>query len=85
MTDKFVHGIYKHYKGNFYKTLFIAYDTKFGTNVVVYEPLYECKYKYFTRPVHEWFDFVVPFTDKGSYQRFRLATDEEISNMGKTK
>lgn len=53
-------GIYRHFKNKKeYKVLGIGFLTApVETEVVTYEPLYECEYKYFVRPVENFLDEV---------------------------
>lgn len=50
--------VYKHYKGDNYKVVDLALDAVGQEWVVVYEPLYECPIKLFTRPLREWREVV---------------------------
>lgn len=45
--------VYRHYKGNDYKIVGIAMGSD-EQLTVVYEPMYECEYNLFTRPLREW-------------------------------
>lgn len=45
---------YRHYKGDRYRIVGTALDAVCQEWVVVYEPLYECTVKWFTRPLREW-------------------------------
>ena len=45
--------VWRHYKGNDYKVVGIAVHSD-ESKMVVYEPMYECEYKLFTRPLREW-------------------------------
>jgi hypothetical protein len=49
--------VYKHYKGDSYKVVEVALHSDETWNVV-YEPLYECPIKLFTRPLKEWREVV---------------------------
>lgn len=44
-------GIYKHYKGNTYRVLGTAFHTETKEECVLYQPMYECEYPYFVRPL----------------------------------
>ena len=46
--------VYKHYKGDLYKVVDLALHSNDEEWMVVYEPLYECEVKLFTRPLREW-------------------------------
>lgn len=50
--------IFRHYKGNLYKVIDLALDTVTNKVVVIYKPLYACKYNLFTRPFDEFFGMV---------------------------
>lgn len=44
-------GVYKHFKGNYYRVHGTAFDTETMNPVVVYTPMYECELKLFVRPL----------------------------------
>lgn len=47
-------GVYQHYKGNRYRVLGTAFSQPSDEMVILYQPLYECEYEYFTRPLAEF-------------------------------
>lgn len=59
---KIVPGIYKHFKGNFYKVIDLAEDTETGTTMVVYKALYGER-KTYARPLVMF----MSLTDKEKY------------------
>lgn len=46
--------VYRHYKGERYRVVSMALHSNDDEWMVVYEPLYECPYPLFTRPLREW-------------------------------
>ena len=56
MND-FKPGIYKHFKGNYYKALYLANDSETCEKVVVYQALYGEK-ELWVRPLKEWQEIV---------------------------
>jgi len=49
--------VWRHYKVNNYRVVGLAMHSD-DTPSVVYEPLYECEYSLFTRPLREWREVV---------------------------
>lgn len=47
-------GIYKHHKGKRYVVLGMALDKNTEAELVLYRPLYECEYEYFTRALADF-------------------------------
>jgi hypothetical protein len=75
-------GIYRHYKGQFYRVLFLAKDCDTLEDLVCYEALYANEVSQFwTRSLK---DFVANVKHGGKTQiRFRPATAEEIQAICK--
>ncbi|MCF7795204.1 nucleotide exchange factor GrpE [Patescibacteria group bacterium] len=65
---KFIPGIYQHYKGGKYQTLFIAYDKEKKQETVVYKEF--DNEKYYTRSLKNFLDTVK--IDKKKVNRFEL-------------
>ena len=67
-----VNGIYKHYKGNYYKVLAVAKHTENLEDLVVYEALYGNN-DIWCRPLSMWNEEVI--IDEKRIKRFELIED----------
>ena len=68
-------GVYRHYKGNHYRVLFVAKHSETLEEMVVYEAMYENKDgTHWVRP-RSMFEEEVQ-TDKGKVKRFRCIEGE---------
>ena len=61
-----VGGIYKHFKGNLYKVLYIGYDSETTDKLVIYESLYD-DHKVWVRP----YDMFISKIDKEKYPNIK--------------
>lgn len=65
-------GIYKHYKnGKSYEVLGIVLDATTDKEMILYKPLYETNYEYFSRTKEDFFNLVIIAGEKYSVQRFK--------------
>ena len=69
MNDIVINGIYKHYKGNFYKVLYLAKHTETSEILVIYMALYGNQ-EIWARPISMWNE-IVDFNGK-KVKRFEL-------------
>ena len=58
MKDAWKPGIYRHFKGNLYRLLFVVKHSETLEPMVVYQALYGEK-GYWVRPAHMWDEVVV--------------------------
>lgn len=63
-----LNGIYKHYKGNFYLTLDVAFHSETGEKMIIYKALYD-DLKIWCRPYSMFLDEV---NKNGQKYRFEL-------------
>lgn len=64
-----INDIYKHYKGNFYKVLYLAKHSEISEILVIYMALYENQ-EIWARPLSMWNE-IVDFNEK-KVKRFEL-------------
>lgn len=73
-----IHGIYKHFKGNYYIVEDIAMHSESGEKMVIYRGLYDNN-ELFVRPI----DFFSSLVDKNKYpecnQKYRFELQEVFS------
>ncbi len=65
-------GIYRHFKGNLYRLLFVASDSETREPMVVYQALYG-EQGYWVRPAKMWSEIV----DRDGYHGPRFSLVEE--------
>jgi len=69
-------GVYRHPKtGRLYEVLGIVYHTETGDQTVLYRPLYESEYEFYTRPYGMFTEQVI--VDGVNVQRFQLLENGE--------
>lgn len=66
-------GLYRHFKGNLYRVLYIAKHSETLEEMVVYQALYG-EHSIWVRPLSMWEETVL--RDGISYQRFTYVGDE---------
>ena len=66
-------GVYRHYKGNFYKALYVAIHTETEEPLAVYQALYG-EYGIWARPLAMFLDDVT-LPDGSVVQRFTLVEE----------
>ena len=64
---EFKEGIYRHFKGNLYKALFLANDSETTEKMVVYQALYGEK-EIWVRPASMWNETIL--RDGKTFKRF---------------
>ena len=69
-------GIYRHYKGNLYKALYVATHTETEEPLAVYQALYG-EYGIWARPLAMFLDDVI-LPDGSVVQRFTLVEESDI-------
>ena len=69
-------GIYRHYKGNLYKALYVAIHTETEEPLAVYQALYG-EYGIWARPLAMFLDDVT-LPDGSVVQRFTLVEESDI-------
>ena len=69
-------GVYRHYKGNLYKTLYVAIHTETEEPLAVYQALYG-EYGIWARPLAMFLDDVT-LSDGSVVQRFTLVEESDI-------
>ena len=69
-------GVYRHYKGNLYKALYVATHTETEEPLAVYQALYG-KYGIWARPLAMFLDDVT-LPDGSVVQRFTLVEESDI-------
>jgi len=69
-------GIYRHYKGNLYKALYVATHTETEEPLAVYQALYG-EYGIWARPLAMFLDDVT-LSDGSVVQRFTLVEESDI-------
>ncbi|MBQ2837627.1 MAG: DUF1653 domain-containing protein [Peptococcaceae bacterium] len=69
-------GIYRHYKGNLYKALYVATHTETEEPLAVYQALYG-EYGIWARPLAMFLDDVT-LPDGSVVQRFTLVEESDI-------
>ena len=69
-------GIYRHYKGNLYKALYVATHTETEEPLAVYQALYG-EYGMWARPLAMFLDDVT-LPDGSVVQRFTLVEESDI-------
>lgn len=67
-------GLYRHYKGNLYRLLYIARHSETLENMVVYQDV-NCPEKIWVRPASMWEETVE--TSEGTVSRFQYLGGEE--------
>lgn len=73
-----VKGIYRHFKGNYYRVLCVATHSETGERLVVYQALYDLE-KFYVRPVEMFMDDVDcdKYPNTNQRERFKLVQAEE--------
>lgn len=69
-------GVYRHYKGNLYKALYVATHTETEEPLAVYQALYG-EYGIWARPLAMFLDDVT-LPDGSVVQRFTLVEESDI-------
>ena len=69
-------GVYRHYKGNLYKALYVATHTETEEPLAVYQALYG-EYGIWARPLAMFLDDVI-LPDGSVVQRFTLVEESDI-------
>ena len=69
-------GVYRHYKGNLYKALYVATHTETEEPLAVYQALYG-EYGIWARPLAMFLDDVT-LLDGSVVQRFTLVEESDI-------
>ncbi len=69
-------GVYRHYKGNLYKALYVAIHTETEEPLAVYQALYG-EYGIWARPLAMFLDDVT-LPDGSVVQRFTLVEESDI-------
>ncbi|MBQ2860846.1 MAG: DUF1653 domain-containing protein [Peptococcaceae bacterium] len=69
-------GVYRHYKGNLYKALYVATHTETEEPLAVYQALYG-EYGIWARPLAMFLDDVT-LSDGSVVQRFTLVEESDI-------
>ena len=69
-------GVYRHYKGNLYKALYVATHTETEEPLAVYQALYG-EYGIWARPLAMFLDDVT-LPDGSAVQRFTLVEESDI-------
>ena len=69
-------GVYRHYKGNLYKALYVATHTETEEPLAVYQALYG-EYVIWARPLAMFLDDVT-LPDGSVVQRFTLVEESDI-------
>lgn len=62
-----VGAIYRHFKGSLYRVISTKLMSHDETECVLYQPLYDSEWLFFSRPISQWFEEVAP-----GVQRFTL-------------
>ena len=75
-------AIYQHYKNKkHYQIVDIIFDATNDQRVVLYKPLYETNYRYFTRTLDDFMWPIVDFDKKCSVSRFQKVEIENGVNL----
>lgn len=76
MNELKINGIYKHFKGDYYIVIDIAYDSETMNKVIIYRALYEDN-KLYVRPYDMFFEEVNKNNQK---YRFELQDIKSVRN-----
>lgn len=76
MNELKINGIYKHFKGDYYILIDIAYDSETMNKVIIYRALYEDN-KLYVRPYDMFFEEVNKNNQK---YRFELQDIKSVRN-----
>ena len=76
-----VHGVYRHFKGNYYFVENVAYDSESQERIVVYKPLYnrEDGHYIWVRPEKMFLEEIPQRPDNITGQKYRFELVEEIN------
>lgn len=77
-----IHGIYKHYKGNYYIVEDVATHTETGEKMVIYRALYG-DHELWCRPYEMFLEALDPakYPEVVQKDRFELQTDSPFANV----
>ena len=74
--------VYRHFRNQkLYKIVDIIFDATNDNEVILYEPLYNTNYKFFTRTKEDFFKQIIPVGEKGSVYRFQEIKYEDGVNL----
>ncbi|GFN32408.1 DUF1653 domain-containing protein [Paenibacillus xylaniclasticus] len=76
MREVQIHSVYRHYKGNLYYVIALAWHTETAEKMVVYHALYG-DYETFVRPMDMFLSEVEEVAKNPTGQRYRFELMEE--------
>lgn len=84
MNELIIHGIYRHYKGDYYIVESVAHHSETGEELVIYRGLYENGHMYCARPKDMFLSEIDPakIPDDQPKQKYRFEL-QDIKSVAK--